>query len=157
GEDGGGRRGGKEKPGRVGAPRTNILFTGRDETAETSESLCERAFDDIDPTHGVVTLADAATARAIHADRVHFITKSHGAVAFCQIANRVYRRNVAVHGIETFENDQLWTRRIACLQQLLEMGEIVVPPDLLLAAGPSHPFDHGVMIERVGQKQTIRQ
>ncbi len=46
---------------------------------------------------------------------------------------------------------------IGGLEQLLEMADVVVPPDLLLAAGLAHAFDHGIVVERVRQQQAIGQ
>ena len=46
--------------------------------------------------------------------------------------------------------------RIGRLQQLLEMGDVVVTPDLLLASGPAHALDHRVVVERVREDQAVR-
>ena len=105
----------------------------------------------------VVAVADAAAARPVHADRVHFVDISHGVVALGQIADRVHRRDVAVHGIEALEHDQLRPRRIGGLEQLFEMLDIVVPPDLLLAARLAHALDHRIVVERVRQDEAVRQ
>ena len=70
---------------------------------------------------------------------------------------RVHRRDVAVHGIEALEHDQLRPLRIGGLEQFFEMAEVVVPPDLLLAAGLAHALDHRIVVERVGQDQAVRQ
>ncbi len=47
--------------------------------------------------------------------------------------------------------------RIGGLEQLFEVADIVVPPDLLLAAGLAHALDHGIVVERVRQQQAVRQ
>ena len=70
---------------------------------------------------------------------------------------RVHRRDVAVHGIEALEHDQLRPLRIGGLEQFFEMAEIVMPPDLLLAAGLAHALDHRIVVERVRQDQAVRQ
>ena len=69
----------------------------------------------------------------------------------------MHRRDVAVHGIQALEDNELRTRRIGGLEQLLEVLKIVMAPDFLLAAGLADAFDHGIMIERVGQDQAVRQ
>ena len=163
--DGGGRRradrrrqrGGEDEAGRIGAHRVHHLCAAGDIAAEAAERLGQRALDHVDAVHGVVALADAAAARAVHADRVHFVDIGHGAVALGEIADRVHRRHVAVHGIEALEHDQLRPLRIGGLEQLFEMAEIVMPPDLLLAAGLAHALDHGIVVERVRQDQAVRQ
>jgi hypothetical protein len=69
----------------------------------------------------------------------------------------MHRRHVAVHRIEALEHDQLRLLGIGGLQQLFKMAEIVMAPDQLLAAGLAHALDHGIVVERVGQQQAIRQ
>ena len=133
------------------------VFAARDIAAEAAERLGQRALDHVDAVHGVVALADAAAARAVHADRVHFVDIGHGAVALGEIADRMHRRHVAVHGIEALEHDQLRPLGIGGLEQLFEVADVVMPPDLLLAAGLAHALDHGIVVERVRQDQAIRQ
>ena len=67
------------------------------------------------------------------------------------------RRDVAVHRIEALEHDEL--RAVARLggEQLLEMADVVVPPDPLLAAGAPDALDHRIVVERVGQDEAIGQ
>ena len=69
----------------------------------------------------------------------------------------MHGRNVAVHGIQALEDDEFRARRIARLEKLLEVLKIVMAPDLFLAAGLADAFDHGIMIERIGQDETARQ
>jgi hypothetical protein len=107
--------------------------------------------------HGAFALADAAAARAIHPDRVHLVAIGHGAVALGQIADGVDRRDVAVHRIEALESNQLRPLGIGGLEQFFEMADIVMPPDLLFAAGLAHAFDHGIVVERVRQNEAVRQ
>ena len=37
------------------------------------------------------------------------------------------------------------------------MGDVVVAPDLLLAARPAHALDHRIVVERVGENEAVRQ
>ena len=133
------------------------VFAARDVAAEAAERLGQRALDHVDAVHGVVAFADAAAARAVHADRVHFVDIGHGAVALGEIADRMHRRHVAVHGIEALEHDQLRPLGIGGLEQLFEVADVVMPPHLLLAAGLAHALDHGIVVERVRQDQAVRQ
>ena len=65
-------------------------------------------------------------------------------------------RDIAVHRIEAFEDDELGP--IARFdQQLFEMREIVMAEDLLLGARALHAFDHRIMIRGVGQNDAIGQ
>ncbi len=71
-------------------------------------------------------------ARAVHADGVHLVDVGHCAIAVGEIANRLGRRNVAVHGIQALEHDQL--RPLAgATQQFLKVANVVVAEDALLA------------------------
>jgi hypothetical protein len=88
------------------------MVCSSDVAAETPKRLGERALDHVDAVCGTVTLAYAAAARAVHADRMHFIEIGHGAIALGEIADDVHRGDVAVHGIKAFEHDQLRPRRI---------------------------------------------
>ena len=90
-----------------------------DIAAEAAERLGERALDHVDAARGAVALADAAAARAIHADGVDLVDISHGAVALGEIADAIDRRDIAVHRIEALEHDQLRPVRIGGRQKLL--------------------------------------
>ena len=105
--------------------------------------------------HHAVALGDAAAARAVHADRMDLVDIGHGVVALGEIADRVDRRDVAVHRIDALERDQL--RPVARrLQQLFEMREIVVAENLLVAAGLADALDHRIVVVGVRQDQAVR-
>src|ERR1700716_2566729 len=44
---------------------------------------------------------------ATHADGVHLVRIRHGAIALREIADAMHRRQVAIHGINSLEYDQL--------------------------------------------------
>ena len=88
---------------------------------------------------------------------MHFIAVGHGPVAFGEIADRMDRRDITVHGIEALEDDQFWPRWIHGREQLFEVTEIIVAPDFLFAARLAHTFDHGIVVECIRQQQTVRQ
>ena len=157
GADRGRQRGSEDEARRIGAHRIDHILAGCDVAAEAAERLGKRSLDHVDTSHCVVALADAAAARSVHADRVHFVAVSHRVVALGEIADRMHRRDVAVHGIQALEDNEFRARRIGSLEQLLEVLKIVMAPDFLLAAGLADAFDHGIMIERVGQDQAVRQ
>ena len=62
------------------------------------------------------------------------------------------RRDIAVHRIDALERDQLGPVA-GSLQQLLEVREIVVAEDHLVAARLPHALDHRVVVQRVGEDQ----
>ena len=142
---------------RVGAHRIDDVRARRDIAAERAERLRERAFQYVDAMHLPLARANAAAARPVHADRVHLVAIGHRAVFFRQIADRLHRRDVAVHRIEAFEDDQLRPFAWFSRQQLLEMLHVVVPPDRLLGAALAHALDHGIVVPFVGQDQAMRQ
>ena len=80
-----------------------------------------------------VALGHARAAGAVHADGMDLVEIGERAVAVGEVADLVDRRDVAVHRVDQFERHDLGRRRIGCLQQLLEMGEIVVAEDLRTA------------------------
>ena len=162
--DGGGRRGadrrrqrgGKDKARGIGAHRVDHCRRAGDVAAEAAERLGQRPLDDIDAARGAVALADAAAARAVHADRVDFVDIGHGAVARGEIADAVHRRDVAVHGIEALEHDQLRPARLRRSQKLFEMRHVVVAEDLPLAMRLTHAFDHRIVVQGIRQNQAVR-
>ena len=115
------QRGGEDEARRIGAHRVDDVRARRDVAAEAAERLCERAFQHVDAMHLPFARADAAAARAVHADRVHLVAIGHRAVFLGEIADRLHRRDVAVHRIEPLEGDQLRPLRRLRGEQLLEM------------------------------------
>ena len=99
--------GGEDEVGRIGAHRVDDAAAAGDVAAHHAEALGERALDDVDAVHQAVALGDAAAARAVHADRMHFVDIGVGAVLLGEIADRRDRRDVAIHRIDRFEHDQL--------------------------------------------------
>ena len=97
GADRGRQRGGEDETRRIGAYRIDHVHTGCDVAAEAAERLGERTLDHVDASHCVVAVADAAAARAIHADRMHFVAISHRVVALGKVADRVHVRDITVH------------------------------------------------------------
>ena len=130
-------------------------FAG-DVAAEAAERLGQRALEDVDAVHDAVALGDAAAARAVHADRMHFIDIGHRAVALGEVADPGQRRDVAVHRIEALAGDQLRPVRTRRDQQFLQMRKVVVAEDLPLAAGLANAFDHRIVVERIRQDQAVR-
>jgi hypothetical protein len=127
-----------------------------DIAAKAAERLGERPFDHVDPAHGAIALADAAAARSVHADGVHFVDIGHRAVTFGEIADAVDRRGIAVHGIEALEHDQLGPAGIGRSEQLFEVGHIVVTENLLLAVRLAHALDHRIVIPGIRQDEAVR-
>jgi hypothetical protein len=86
---------------------------------------------------------------------MHFVDIGHGAIALGEVADFEGRGHVAVHGVEALEHDQFGP--VACrAQQCFEMFHVVVAEDLLFAMGLAYALDHRVVIERVGEKQAVR-
>src|SRR6185312_4065 len=150
------QRGGEDEAGRIGAYRVDYPGASGDISAEATEGLAERAFQDIDAVHDAVALGDTAATRAIHADRVDLVDIGHGAVSFREIAYLCQWRDVAVHRIEALAGDQLGPVRAGGAQQFFEMRHVVVAEHLALAAGPTNAFDHRIVVQGVRQDQAVR-
>ena len=71
-----------------------------------------------------------------------FIDIGERVVPLSELDDLPYWRNVAIHRIEAFENDQLRPGRIGFAQEPLKVGDVVVPPYLSFATGASHALDH---------------
>jgi hypothetical protein len=142
---------GENKAGRVRSHRIDQRGVARNISAKTAERLGKCPLDDIDAVRCPLAFCDAAAARAIQADRMHLIAIGHRFVTLGKIANAVDRGDVTIHGIEALEHDQLRPLGLDPLEQLFEVAEIVVAPDMLLRPGLAHAFDHRVVVERVGQ------
>ena len=142
-----GRR--ENEPGSVGTDGVYQRPRAGNVAAERAKGFCQSSLDDIDPSHDPIPLCNAGATAPIHADSVHLVEIGHGAVARRKVADRLERRDVAVHRIDALEHDQLWAAGRCVRQQLFQMLKVIVAPDLFGAAGGTHPFDHGIVVERI--------
>jgi hypothetical protein len=78
---------------------------------------------------------------------VNFVEIGDGIIFVGEVANLGDRGDVAVHRIDALEGDQLGRGRVRGGEQLFQMGEIVVPEDLLLAARAADAGDHRGVVE----------
>src|SRR5262249_7806841 len=69
----GGQRGRENKAGSIAANGIAALARGGDITAHHAETLGKRAVDNVDAVSLAIALGDAATARAIDANRMHLV------------------------------------------------------------------------------------
>ena len=119
----------EDEGGRIAANGVDERGVAGDIAAERAKALGQRALDHVDLVHDAGLFANAAAARAVHADRVHLVDIGHRAVTLGESGDFGDRRDIAVHRIEALEHDQL--RPIARRdQQLFEMGEVIVAEDL---------------------------
>ena len=157
GRDGRRQGGGEDEARRIGADRIDDRGRARDIAAKRAEGLGQRALDDVDPVGEAVAFGDAAAARAIHADRMDLVDIGHGVVFLGQIGDFGDRRDVAIHRIDGFEDDQLGPFPPGRAQQAFEMSDVIVPEHLLFGAGAPHALDHRGMVQLVRQDEAIRQ
>ncbi len=150
-------RGREDEAGGVGTDAVDDLLVGRDIAAHHPECLAQRALDQVDPVCGLLALGNPAAAGAVHADGVHLIDIGQRVVSFGQVADRVDRRDVAIHRIDAFEGDQLGHFLVLGGEQLLEMIEIIVPEDALFAARIADARNHAGVVELVGKDHAARQ
>ena len=107
GDDGRRERGGEDEARRIGADGVAAGLARGDVAAHDAEALGERAVDDVDAVHHALALGDAAAARAVKADRMHFVEIGQRVVLLGEVADRLDRRDVAVHRIDALEHDDL--------------------------------------------------
>jgi hypothetical protein len=142
---GGERRRQRRREDKAGSERADEVAERRrsgDVAAHDAEGLAERAFDDRQPVHQPLALGDAAAARAVHADRVHFVQIGHCAVFVGEVAEFPDRRDVAIHRIDGFKGDDLWRARIGGRKLGLEVRHRIVLEDDPLAFRVADALDH---------------
>src|SRR6202000_289409 len=103
-----------------------------------------------------VLFGDSGAARSIHANGMYLVQIGHGVIVLGKVADRGEWGDVAVHRIDALEHDQLGPAWRGPREQLLQMLEIVVAPDLPGTASGTYAFDHRIMVERIGQDQAVR-
>ncbi len=104
-----------------------------------------------------IALRDATAARAVETDGMHLVEIGHGAVPAGDLGDLAQRRDVAVHGVDGLEGDDLrHARRILC-EQLIQMRDIVVAEDALGSAAVADALDHRGMVQRIGEDDGARQ
>src|ERR1700722_16273311 len=124
------QRGGKDEPGSIRSECVHQIGTSSNVSAEAPESLGERAFDDINPMHRAITRHHPCSARAIHPDGVDLVAISQGVVALSDIAEAANRGDIAIHGVQAFEHDQLRSVWRGCSELAFQVDDIIVAPDL---------------------------
>ena len=147
----------KMKPGGIRADRVAAVAGGGDVAAHDAEALGERAVDDVDAVHDAVALGDAAAARAIEADGMDLIEIGQGAILLGEIADRADRGDVPVHRVDALEGDDLRRGAIELLQLRFEIGEVVVPEDVLRPAAIADAGDHRGVVLLVGEDDAAGQ
>src|SRR5690606_5035681 len=127
----GGQGGGEDEFGRIGAYRVDDRGIGGDVAAHDAEPLGQRPLDDVDAVHQPFTLADAAAARAVHAHRVHLVDIGEGVELVGKVGELFDRRDVAIHRIDRFEDDQLGAGLARDGQQDAKVSDVKATEDLL--------------------------
>ena len=156
GDDGRSKRGGEDEAWRIGADRVAAGLACRDIATHHAEPLGERAVDDVDAFHDTFALGEAATARAIKANGVHLIEVGKRIILFGKIGNRSDPGDVAVHGVDALEDDDLRRAARVLFQLLLELLDVVVAYDVLLAAAMENALDHRSVVLLVGEDHETR-
>ena len=86
-----------------------------------------------------------------------FIEIGERAITLCKRADFGERGNVAVHRIDGFKGYELGAIRCQCFQFRFEISQVIVTPDQFFAAAMADAFDHGGMVQFVGQHDAIGQ
>src|SRR5258708_15942516 len=146
----------KNESGGMGSDRVDDRVAGGDIAAKRPEGLGQRSLDDVDARHHAVLLGNSGAAWPVHADGMHLVQIGHRVIALCKVADRREWSDVAVHRIDALEHDQLRAAGRCAREQLLQVLQIVVAPNLPGTAGGTHSFDHRIMVECIGQDQAVR-
>ena len=132
-------------------------FGGRDIAAQHAVGFGERALDHCQPVAQAFALGDAAAARAIHADRMHFVEIGHGAIRVRHVAQFGDGRDVAVHRIDRFKHHDLGACGIEILQPALKIARIVVREQALFGPRMAYAFNHRGVIALIRNHDAIGQ
>ena len=157
GGDGRWQRGGENEAGGETAHEIHEIARGRDIAADGAEGLGQRSLNDVHLFHDALALGHAAAAVPVHAHGVNLVEEGKGVIALGQLHNFRNGAEIAIHGIDGFENDDLGTFLVLLFQQFLEMGQIVMAENLLLRFGKADALDHGGMVHLVGEQQAVGQ
>ena len=87
----------------------------------------------------------------VEADGVDLIEIGQRVVFLGEVADRRDRGDVAVHGVDALEHDDLRRAERVLLQLLLEVLDVVVAEDVLLAAAMADALDHRGVVLLVGE------
>ncbi len=74
-----------------------------------------------------------------------------GAVALGEVGDRFDRGDMAVHGIDALEGDELGRASRRLLEHLFEMLDVVVTEDALLAAAMPNALNHRGVVLLIGE------
>ena len=107
--------------------------------------------------HLAVALGNTAAAFAIKPDAMHLIEIGHRAIFLGEIADLSDLSEIAFHGIDGFETDDLRRTGRRAAQQLIQVRHVVVAINPLFGAGMAHAFDHRGMIEFIGEEDAAGQ
>ena len=151
GGDGGRQGRGEDETAGKGPHEIHQCCGCRDVAADDAVGLTQRALNNREAVHQPLRLGHAAAARTVEADGMDLVEVGHGAVTVGQIADVTDRGDVAVHGIDALECDQLGGIGRQGGQLRLKVRKVVVPPDNGLRAAVAHAFDHAGVVQRVRQ------
>ena len=129
--------------------KLHVPIVRGDITAHDSKCLAKCTFNNVNAVHESLALSNPCAFFSIHADGVHFIEISERIELICQIAKGFYRANVAIHGINTLEGNQLRTVCIVILNQGPQMLHVIVTEDSPVGSRPADAFDHGRVVQFV--------
>ena len=147
----------ENEAGSVGADEIAHRRGAGNVAADHAERLGQRSLDHADAVHLAVAFGDTGAARPVHADRMDLVEEGHRAVLVGNVADLANRRDVAVHGIDRLEGDQLGARRIGAGEHTVQVADVVVPEDFLFGLRVDDPFDHRIVVLGVGDHQAVRQ
>ena len=105
----------------------------RNIAAHHAIGLAERAFDNVHAMHDIFALCDASTLITIHTNGMHLIEIGERIKLVCQIAYRLNRADIAIHGVDALKCDDFRTIRIVILHQGPQMLDIIVPEHAIIS------------------------
>src|SRR5690606_40506411 len=128
--------------GAVGPDAIDQRRRAGDIPSNHADGLSERTLDQRNAVHQAFPLGNAATARAIHADRMHLIEIGHRAVLLGYCDDFGDRCNIAVHRVDALAGGDLRTVRAEFSELSVEVSDVAALPDAPFGLRMTGTFAH---------------
>src|SRR5271157_4677873 len=107
--NGGGQCAREDKPRRVASKKIDERSRRGDISANESERFGKSSLYDCHAVGKPIPFGDSAAMRAVEPDCMDFVEIGHSTVSLCDIAQLCKWRYVAVHRVDGFKANELWS------------------------------------------------
>ena len=125
-----------------------------EESALATQALGERADVHVDFVVTPEVLCHATTILSVDEGRVSLVDQDAGSVALTDLQDVGHDRNVAVHRVDTFDQDQLLA--LVALQLTLQVVDLVVPEKAAVGLREDHAVNQAGVCVLIGHNEVAR-